>query len=122
MTAANPSRGRFIEYLLDRKDVKNLWNSYTHHEFVQQLAKGNLPNEQFKSYLIQDYLYLVSTSNKVTRKPTHIDRLILQEQMLWQRIRAHRWTPYLRYVIAVARHAVQTRANNLQVGTDCAAY
>jgi hypothetical protein len=52
--------GRFIEYILQRPDVRDVWKSYTQHPFVQQLAWGTLPKELFKNYLVQDYLYLVS--------------------------------------------------------------
>jgi TENA/THI-4/PQQC family len=56
----NAARGRFIEYLLERRDVRDIWKNYTQHQFVQEMAKATLPIELFKSYLIQDYLYLVS--------------------------------------------------------------
>ena len=52
--------GRFLEYILDREDVKGPWREHTHHSFVQQLANGTLPLGKFKNYLIQDYLFLVS--------------------------------------------------------------
>ena len=51
--------GRFIEYLLDREDVKEPWKDHTEHVFVEQMADGTLPIEKFKTYLIQDYLFLV---------------------------------------------------------------
>ena len=53
---------RFIEYLLEREDVKPVWHKYTHHEFVQRMGDGTLPLETFKYYMIQDYLYLVRES------------------------------------------------------------
>jgi thiaminase/transcriptional activator TenA len=34
------------------------WPSYTRHEFVLRLAKGDLPEAAFRHYLIQDYLFL----------------------------------------------------------------
>lgn len=52
--------GYFVEYLLERADVKDVWREHTHHEFVAGLADGSLPVEAFKYYLVQDYLYLVS--------------------------------------------------------------
>lgn len=55
----NRGRGHFIEYLLDREDVRDAWTQHTHHKFVAALADGTLPLESFKYYLIQDYLYLV---------------------------------------------------------------
>ncbi|TVY93762.1 putative hydroxymethylpyrimidine/phosphomethylpyrimidine kinase [Lachnellula willkommii] len=51
--------GRFIEYLLERPDVKTAWREHTHHDFVASLADGSLPVDSFKYYLVQDYLYLV---------------------------------------------------------------
>ncbi|KAK5128397.1 hypothetical protein LTR85_003065 [Meristemomyces frigidus] len=51
--------GGFIDYLLDREDVKPAWHQYTHHEFVQRMGDGTLPPETFKYYMIQDYLYLI---------------------------------------------------------------
>ena len=35
------------------------WRAYTRHEFVLQLAAGNLPEACFRRYLIQDYLFLM---------------------------------------------------------------
>ncbi|KFY23743.1 hypothetical protein V493_05665 [Pseudogymnoascus sp. VKM F-4281 (FW-2241)] len=51
--------GRFIEYLLERPDVKGPWQKHTEHRFLEGIADGTLPVESFKNYLIQDYLYLV---------------------------------------------------------------
>lgn len=53
--------GRFIEYVLDRPDVQPVWQKFTHHEFVEGLGQGTLPLDRFKEYLVQDYLYLVSS-------------------------------------------------------------
>lgn len=51
--------GRFIDYLMDRDDVRPAWHGYTHHEFTQKMGDGTLPPETFKYYMIQDYLYLI---------------------------------------------------------------
>ncbi|KAH6693965.1 phosphomethylpyrimidine kinase THI20 [Plectosphaerella plurivora] len=51
--------GRFIEYLLERPDVKEVWKTFVYHPFVMAMGNGTLPLESFKGYLIQDYLYLV---------------------------------------------------------------
>lgn len=53
------SRGHFLEYLLDRPDVRKAWKEHTEHDFVAGLADGTLPFEAFKYYLMQDYLYLI---------------------------------------------------------------
>ena len=55
----NLDSGRFIEYLLERADVKPAWKAHTEHAFLAKLANATLPLENFKNYLIQDYLYLV---------------------------------------------------------------
>lgn len=52
--------GHFLEYVLDRSDVRPVWKKFTEHEFVQGMGDGTLPLERFKDYLVQDYLYLVS--------------------------------------------------------------
>ena len=51
--------GSFVEYVLDREDVKPAWHEFTHHEFVRQMGDGTLPEDAFKYYMIQDYLYLI---------------------------------------------------------------
>lgn len=35
------------------------WARYTEHEFVRQLGDGSLPEAAFRTYLIQDYLFLI---------------------------------------------------------------
>jgi hypothetical protein len=57
---SNLSSDHFIEYVLQRKDVNGPWKEHTEHEFVRQMADGTLPVENFKVYLVQDYLFLVS--------------------------------------------------------------
>ncbi|KAF9893880.1 DNA-directed DNA polymerase alpha catalytic subunit pol1 [Aspergillus nanangensis] len=51
--------GYFLEYLLDRPDIRAVWKRFTGHEFVLGLGNGALPLERFKEYLVQDYLYLI---------------------------------------------------------------
>jgi thiaminase len=48
--------------LLDREDIQEPWKQYTEHEFVQRMGDGTLPIENFKYYMIQDYLFLVQFS------------------------------------------------------------
>lgn len=55
------NRGRFLEYVLDRDDVRPVWKHFTEHTFVQGVASGSLPEARFKHYLVQDYLYLVQS-------------------------------------------------------------
>jgi thiaminase len=52
-------RGNFIDYLLEREDVKSVWHDYTHHDFCVKMGDGTLPRQAYKTYMIQDYLYLV---------------------------------------------------------------
>ncbi|KAL2206330.1 putative thiamine biosynthesis protein (Thi-4) [Sarocladium strictum] len=53
------SPGYFIEYMLNRPDVKPVWERFVHHPFVMAMGNGTLPIESFKGYIIQDYLYLI---------------------------------------------------------------
>lgn len=62
--------GRFIEYLLERPDVKDVWRTFTHHPFVMAMGNGTLPLESFKGYLVQDYLYLVRMASPFVRLAT----------------------------------------------------
>lgn len=52
--------GYFIEYLLQRPDVKKAWSRFVDHPFVMAMGNATLPIESFKGYIVQDYLYLVS--------------------------------------------------------------
>ena len=56
---ADRHRGRFVEYVLDRPDVRPVWKNFMEHAFVIGIGAGNLPEGKFKHYLVQDYLYLV---------------------------------------------------------------
>jgi thiaminase/transcriptional activator TenA len=37
----------------------DIWPAYTRHDFVLQLAYGDLPEAAFRRYLVQDYLFLL---------------------------------------------------------------
>ncbi|VUC34157.1 unnamed protein product [Clonostachys rosea] len=56
------SPGYFIEYLLQRPDVKDVWQGFRNHPFVMAMGDGTLPLESFKGYMVQDYLYLIQFS------------------------------------------------------------
>jgi len=58
--ANKTARGHFIEYLLERPDIRDVWREYVEHDFLARIANGTLPTETFKQYLVQNYLYLVS--------------------------------------------------------------
>jgi thiaminase len=68
---SNDISGRFIEYTLDRPDVQRVWQDFTHHDFVKGIGQGNLPLERFKTYLVQDYLYLVSEHQQIKKRFAH---------------------------------------------------
>ncbi|MGQ3671860.1 TenA family protein [Xanthobacter sp. TB0136] len=38
------------------------WRSYVDHSFVRQLGAGTLPQDAFRTYLVQDYLFLIQFS------------------------------------------------------------
>ena len=42
-----------------RADCAEEWRAYTHHAFVAALGRGTLELAAFRSYLVQDYLYLI---------------------------------------------------------------
>mgnify|MGYP001286533129 CR=1 FL=1 len=35
------------------------WQSYVHHDFVLRMGAGTLPQAAFRTYLVQDYLFLI---------------------------------------------------------------
>ena len=35
------------------------WSSYVDHDFVRQMGAGTLPKQAFRTYLVQDYLFLI---------------------------------------------------------------
>ena len=41
------------------KDTEQVWKRIVDHPFVVELYQGSLPMEKFKSYILQDYAYLV---------------------------------------------------------------
>ena len=51
----------FGETLFDRlkKSCADDWSRYIEHEFVKRLGDGSLPEEAFRHYLAQDYLFLI---------------------------------------------------------------
>ena len=50
--------------LFERLKADNIesWQAYTRHDFVKQLAAGTLPEQAFRTYLQQDYLFLIHFS------------------------------------------------------------
>ena len=39
--------------------TREIWDGYHDHPFVRGIREGDLPQEKFRYYIIQDYLYLV---------------------------------------------------------------
>lgn len=79
------SEGRFLDYLLDRADVKPIWKTYTHHPFANQMGDGTLPVDTFKAYLVQDYLYLTHfarTNALAAYKSTGMDAIVASAQIV----------------------------------------
>ena len=48
---------RPFDILKERNDGD--WQRYCEHRFVRELADGSLPQEAFRHYLKQDYLFLI---------------------------------------------------------------
>jgi thiaminase/transcriptional activator TenA len=43
------------------KDAEQVWKKIVEHPFVAELYQGSLPMEKFKTYILQDYAYLVDS-------------------------------------------------------------
>ena len=79
------AKGHFLEYLLDRSDVQPLWDKYTNHPFANKMGDGSLPIQDFKDYLVQDYLYLVHfarTNALAAYKSTDMDAIVASSQIV----------------------------------------
>jgi thiaminase/transcriptional activator TenA len=42
-----------------KSDTATEWATYCEHQFVKQMGNGSLPEECFRHYLVQDYLFLI---------------------------------------------------------------
>lgn len=42
-----------------RNATEDIWNSYYTHSFILGIQEGNLPQEKFAYYMVQDYYYLL---------------------------------------------------------------
>jgi thiaminase/transcriptional activator TenA len=47
---------KLSQHLYDQ--VKDIWEAYHDHPFIQALGDGSLPIEKFRFYMLQDYAYL----------------------------------------------------------------
>lgn len=68
--------GKFVDYILSRDDVKGPWQEHTQHNFVRQMQDGTLPIDNFRTYLIQDYLFLIQfarANSLAAYKAKHIE-------------------------------------------------
>ncbi|PPR09474.1 MAG: Aminopyrimidine aminohydrolase [Alphaproteobacteria bacterium MarineAlpha11_Bin1] len=52
------------------------WQQYVGHDFVRQLADGSLPENSFRHYLIQDYLFLIQFSRAWALAAFKADNLV----------------------------------------------
>ena len=54
------------------------WDAFVGHKFVRQLADGSLPEDCFRHYLVQDYIFLIHFSRAwalAVYKSEHLDDL-----------------------------------------------
>ena len=53
-------KGGILMKLTDElyESVKDIWEGYHSHPFIQEMRAGTLPIEKFRYYMIQDYIYL----------------------------------------------------------------
>ncbi|MGO2314660.1 MAG: thiaminase II, partial [Pseudolactococcus laudensis] len=56
-----------------KRHVTELWETTYQHPFVQELGQGRLPQEKFKFYLLQDYLYLLDYARLMAYAAIHAD-------------------------------------------------
>lgn len=42
-----------------KTDAASAWNAYVDHAFVRGMGDGSLPEQAFRTYLVQDYLFLI---------------------------------------------------------------
>ncbi|PVB63660.1 thiaminase II [Labrenzia sp. 011] len=60
-----------------KADAAPQWAAYTQHDFVTQLGDASLPQECFRHYLVQDYLFLIQFARAyalgVYKSPTMAD-------------------------------------------------
>lgn len=59
LPAGTPSLSTGTLFARLRTDCASEWEAYTHHPFLSELAAGTLPVASFRTYLVQDYLYLI---------------------------------------------------------------
>ena len=57
MSAPTLQAGTLFDRL--RADCAREWHAYIHHPFLRELAAGTLATASFRTYLVQDYLYLI---------------------------------------------------------------
>lgn len=79
------AQNHFLDYLLSREDVRPTWDNYVCHPFAEKMGDGSLPVDEFKDYLIQDYLYLTHfarTNALAAYKSTDMDAITASAQIV----------------------------------------
>src|SRR6185312_11092471 len=56
-----------------RRDAGAAWEGYVSHEFVRALGAGTLPEQAFRHFLIQDYLFLIHFARACFKSATLAD-------------------------------------------------
>ena len=75
------------------------WKSATVHPFLQQCQQGTLTPEQFNTWLVQDYLFVLEFTRMAARSlaaapPAHFDTLLgglgaIKDELLWFQAKAN---------------------------------
>ncbi|KAF7538332.1 hypothetical protein G7Z17_g12653 [Cylindrodendrum hubeiense] len=61
------SPGYFLEYLLERPDVKDVWKQFVYHPFVMAMGDGTLPLESFKGFTSREPMPSLPTRHRMPR-------------------------------------------------------
>ena len=80
------------------RDRRDLWHQATVHPFLEQCHLGTIKPEQFNTWLVQDYLFVIEFTRFFARvfaaaPPEHFDVLLgglaaLKEELNWFKVKA----------------------------------
>ena len=62
MTDSSPPHSPITLFDTLHAQCEQEWQAYCYHEFIVQIADGSLPEQCFRHYLMQDYLFLIHFS------------------------------------------------------------